>query len=316
MNATQRQRYRSAEKALFQAHGLAKEEHFVEIPSLGIRVRVQVAGKGTPLLFVHGGPNAGSTWAALVSLLPDFQCMLLDRPGCGLSEPLDVANLSASVLTHWITTILDTVLNHFGVRKAVLVGSSMGGYWTLRYTLSRPERVVGLVLEGCPALVEGMVVPAFMKSLTYPVLRWLIPRLPTTRSYARKMLRDIGHAAAVADGRISEPFIAWYVALVNDTDTMQHDVALINRVLVGGRMHPEYILKDADIQQVTIPTLWLWGEDDPFGDVDLGQRIHRGMSHSHFMGFPNSGHLPWLDASEEHAKAVRAFVLERDYAAS
>ncbi len=303
------QKYREAEDALFRCYGLEREEHFIPIDSLGIRVRAQVTGKGHPILFVHGGPNAGSTWAELASMLSDFQCILLDRPGCGLSEAPNGGLQSKKVLLDCIVAATDAVLDHFQQDKVTLVGSSFGGYWGLLYTLQRPKRIERLIQEGCPAMVEGMVIPDFMKTLTHPVLRWLIPKLPTSKSYSKKILKEIGHTYSVENGLMSDRFAEWYVSLTNHTDTMKNEVANINRILVGGKMHPDFVLSDSEIQRVTCPTLWLWGEDDPFGSVDLGRRLHSQMADSQFVSFPNSGHLPWLDQPKEHASKIAAFVL-------
>jgi pimeloyl-ACP methyl ester carboxylesterase len=61
---------------------------WLELPVLNTKVRVQEVGEGTPLLFLHGGPSAGTTFAALASHLLDLRCIVLDRPGCGLSPPI------------------------------------------------------------------------------------------------------------------------------------------------------------------------------------------------------------------------------------
>lgn len=308
MNPNKIKKFRAAEDALFRAYGLEREEHFIDIKPLGIRVRAQVMGKGHPILFVHGGPNAGSTWAELASMLSDFQCILLDRPGCGLSEAPAGGLRSKDALLKGIVATTDGVLDYFQYDKITLVGSSFGGYWALLYSLQRPERVERLIQEGCPAMVEGMAVPDFMKSMTYPVLRWLIPKLPTSRSYAKKIMKDIGHTYSVENGLLSDRFVDWYVSLSNYTDTMKNEVANINRVLAGGRMNPEFVLRDQEIQTIDCPTLWLWGEDDPFGGVDLGKRIHSAMKQSTFVSFKNSGHLPWLDQPKAHASMMARFI--------
>ena len=212
------QRYRAAENALFNAFSLDREEHFIEVKPLGLTVRAQVTGNGPPLVFVHGGPNAGSTWAELVSLLQDFRCILLDRPGCGLSEPFSGESYTKASLQSLIVSTLNSLLDFFELESAPLVGSSFGGYWALNYAIQRPERVDRLILEGCPAMVEGMAVPSFMKSMTRPILKWLIPKLPATRSYAQKILRDIGHTFSVEKQLIPESFIDWYVSLSNHTE--------------------------------------------------------------------------------------------------
>jgi len=308
VNTKRLKKYKAAEDALFHFYGVERVEHIIPIQPLGIRVRVQVVGEGPPLVFLHGGPNAGSTWAGLVSLLTGYQCILIDRPGCGLSEIPNGRKLTKLVLKDWILTTLDEILEHFQFDAVNLVGSSFGGYWVLQYALHRPERVRRMVQEGCPAMVEEMNVPDFMKTLTRPVLRWLIPRLPTSKSYSKKIFREIGHTDSVEHDKVDDVFIEWYVHLMNHTDTMKNDSRLINELLVEGRLNPHYVLPDREIQKLTVPTLWLWGEADPFGGVDIGKRIHSGMMASEFVSFKNSGHLPWLDDPQAHAEHIAAFV--------
>jgi pimeloyl-ACP methyl ester carboxylesterase len=60
-------------------------ERFVELKSPEVRLRVLEVGVGEPILFVHGGigPDA---WARLVRELRGFRCLVLDRPGSGLTR--------------------------------------------------------------------------------------------------------------------------------------------------------------------------------------------------------------------------------------
>ncbi len=308
MGSSKLNKYRQTEDALFGHYGINRVEHFIPISVLGIQVRVQIIGEGMPLIFIHGGPNAGSTWAELVSKLTGYQCILIDRPGCGLSEFPNGKRFSKVVLMDWILSTLDGILDHFQYEKVDLVGSSFGGYWALQYTLRRPDRIKHLILEGCPAMVEGMGVPGFMKALTRPVLKWIIPKLPTSYSYSLKIFKEIGHTYSVDHNRIDDIFVNWYVNLMNYTDTFKNDSRVINEMVTNGTMNPEYILTDNQIQKITVPTLWLWGEDDPFGGVELGKRIHAEMIKSEFIPFANSGHLPWLDEPELHAQKIRAFI--------
>lgn len=82
--------YRQAEERLWGSVDLRPVEHEVELARLGVRVRVQEVGAGEPVLYLHGGPNAGSTWAPLVAGTPGFRSLLVDRPGTGLSAPQPV----------------------------------------------------------------------------------------------------------------------------------------------------------------------------------------------------------------------------------
>ena len=54
--------YRQSEEVLLKEYSLQREEHFVPVDGYDLKVRVQEIGSGPSLLFIHGGPNAGSTW--------------------------------------------------------------------------------------------------------------------------------------------------------------------------------------------------------------------------------------------------------------
>lgn len=55
------QAYRKTERGLWHSLGARPSERFVELPRLGVQVRVQELGDGEPVLHLHGGPSAGTT---------------------------------------------------------------------------------------------------------------------------------------------------------------------------------------------------------------------------------------------------------------
>lgn len=79
-------RYRATERALFADAGIEPTEQWHDLAA-GTCVRVLEHGTGAPVLFLHGGPNAAATWAYVAAATRGVRCVLLDRPGCGLSEP-------------------------------------------------------------------------------------------------------------------------------------------------------------------------------------------------------------------------------------
>jgi hypothetical protein len=84
---SQAEKYRAAEARYWvEVAGGKPDERIVHLPRLDADVRVLELGSGPPLLFIHGGPNAGSTWAPLVGALSGFRCLVVDRPGCGMSS--------------------------------------------------------------------------------------------------------------------------------------------------------------------------------------------------------------------------------------
>ena len=81
-------RYLQAERRLWDSVGVETTELQLDLATVGCTVRAQETGSGPPVLFIHGGATAGASWAMLVSWLPDFRCIVIDRPGMGLSELL------------------------------------------------------------------------------------------------------------------------------------------------------------------------------------------------------------------------------------
>ena len=309
MNSNKLNRYRSSENALFRAYGLDPQEEVITIKKLDSRVRVQTIGSGPPLLFVHGAPNSGSTWVQLLPFFPSYKCILLDRPGCGLSEPISYKNISGiDDVTEIIVSVIDGILDHFNIESASFVPSSFGGYLVLMYTLQRPKRVNKLIFEGCPAMVEGSHLPPFLKIILAPVLKQIIPKLPTTKSFFRVILRKLGHGYSVDHKLIPDVFVDWYVSLFNNTNTQANDMSFAGKGFRAGKMKREFILHDAAIEKVSQPTLWLWGMDDPFGGIEIGKRLNLIMKNSSIFILDNSGHLPWIDKPEIQAVKINEFL--------
>jgi len=145
-------RYRQAEQALWKAQPLEPSERRVSLAS-GPTVRVQEVGDGPPVLFVHGSPNSGSTWVPMLGpVAPAYRCILVDRPGTGLSEPYAAGTLTSESLPGLADRFLSDVLDALDISRAHIVASSFGGYLSLRSAAAHPDDPDGR--GRCVALVE------------------------------------------------------------------------------------------------------------------------------------------------------------------
>ena len=127
MNPKKVDAYRKSEEVLLKQYHLEKEEHFIPVKEYEMKVRVQEIGSGLPILFIHGGPNAGTTWLELASLLPGTRRLVLDRPGCGLSEGISYRKLTLDELEELIVGVIYSELSYFKLEKTILLASSSGG---------------------------------------------------------------------------------------------------------------------------------------------------------------------------------------------
>jgi len=99
-------------------------------------------GKGNAIVLLHGFLENQTMWLDLVpALSKKFRVITLDLLGHGESGCLGYVHSMEDN-----AEVVRTVLSKVGIRKAIFVGHSMGGYVALAYAEMYPDKVKGLVL--------------------------------------------------------------------------------------------------------------------------------------------------------------------------
>src|SRR5437868_6828328 len=136
MKHSQEMQYRAAEQRLWTHFQVKPTERFLTLQRPRVHLRLIEVGEGNPILFLHGGPNAGSTWAPLAAHLQNFRCLILDRPGCGLSEAMSYSSVD---LRSVAVDVISSVLDALDLRQTSIIGSSIGGTWAFWFARACPE---------------------------------------------------------------------------------------------------------------------------------------------------------------------------------
>jgi len=101
---------------------------------------------GIPVVFLHGGPGAGSTPKHRRFFDPAaYRIVLYDQRGAGRSPPL--GELRDNTTPHLIDD-LERLRRHVGVERWLVFGGSWGSTLALAYAEAHPDRCLGLVLRG------------------------------------------------------------------------------------------------------------------------------------------------------------------------
>lgn len=292
---------REVETDFWRSYGLEPQEHFVNLESTNTRLRVQEVGKGHPVIFVHGTGGSGTYFAPLIGQLEGFRCLVLDRPGWGLSDPVDFTGRDYNQL---VVEILQTVLTEFDANRAHGVGGSVGDAWVLRLaqTESSMQRMVWL---GSTAL-EELGVPRFIKLLASP-FGALVARLGEREWVMRKQLTQIGHRTTLESGALDR-YIHWRAVEARETHFLRHERSMVKAMQRKGEWIPGIAVTDSDLRHISQPTLLVYGTKDPLGTVDLWQRKIDLMQHGRIAIIEDSGHLPWYDDAHGVAKIVQEFL--------
>ena len=99
-------------------------------------------GKGTAVVLLHGFLENKSMWKDLTPILPHKNRVItIDLLGHGATECFGYVHSMENN-----AEIVKAVLSHLLIRKAILVGHSMGGYVGLAFAELYPASVKGLVL--------------------------------------------------------------------------------------------------------------------------------------------------------------------------
>jgi pimeloyl-ACP methyl ester carboxylesterase len=298
------ERYRQAERALWGHYGLEPTERFIDLDSPRVRLRVVEVGSGEPILFVPGTAGTGPYWGALVRELKGFRCLMLDRPGWGLSSPADYSKYEYKTV---VADVLRATLDALGLERAHVAGASIGGVWPLRLAAAHPSRVGRIVLLGGGPLVPEILPPAFVRLLASPVGA-IIVRLPQKSGMARAMLRRAGHGASLDAGRIPDVFVDWRVALGRDTDSMRNERDMVRTLVSGRAFRPGVTFEDAELAAIGQPTLMVYGTADPVGTVEIWRRAMGVLPRGELQLVDGAGHLPWLDEPIQVAGRVSDFL--------
>ena len=108
----------------------------------------ETAGKvdGTPVLFLHGGPGAGSSAAHRRFFDPGhYRIVLFDQRGAGRSRPL--GELTDNTTQHLIADI-ERLRQLLRIERWIVFGGSWGSTLALAYAQAHPGRCLALVLRG------------------------------------------------------------------------------------------------------------------------------------------------------------------------
>lgn len=113
----------------------------------GHEVYVESVGRadGMPAVYLHGGPGSGCQPDHRRLFDPErFHAVLFDQRGAGRSRPK--GRREDNTLPHLIAD-METIREHFGITRWMIVGGSWGATLALAYAQAHPDRVSGIVLR-------------------------------------------------------------------------------------------------------------------------------------------------------------------------
>jgi len=266
----------------------------------GHRLVYRTAGAGPLLLLVHGMAGSALTWRHVMpSLAERFAVLAPDLLGQGESDK-PRGEYSLGVHANMLRDLMD-VLGH---ERATLVGQSLGGGVALQFAHQFPERCARMVLVDSGGF--GQEVTFYLRMLTLPGFEAAFPLLCTPR------LREAGNRIASWLGRIgvrSTPARqeVWrsYGSLADAASRHAFFRSLRGVIDFGGQaLSARGMLH----QMAQLPTLIVWGAQDPFIPVSQAIAAHEAIPGSRLEIFEGVGHYPHCEAPERFVELLVDFM--------
>jgi pimeloyl-ACP methyl ester carboxylesterase len=303
------ERFRAIETRFWASLGARPTEHTLKLRHSGTDVRVQELGNGPPVLFIHGATNGGSSWSQLAARLPGYRCLLLDRPGCGLSEAIPRNRNDAAGLARFGDSLAIDVLDALAIERASLVTTSFGGYFGLRAAAAHPARIDRVLEFGWPVGAPPGRVPMALRLTAIPGLARVMGLIPPNEPAVRSMLRNIGLKNALESGAFSREALDWYVSLLRDTPTLRNDLKSgPPPVSFRGAANRQVLLPPDLLTAVRAPVHFVWGEDDVFGGAEIARAFVPRISGATLDLMSGTGHAPWMDDLDRAVAAAETFL--------
>jgi pimeloyl-ACP methyl ester carboxylesterase len=266
-----------------------------------LRLWLEEAGSGDPILFIHGlGANCYS-WRHLAPRLARTHHVLsVDLKGFGRSDkPVDDAY---GVLDQAL--LLETLIKRKGLRHLTIVGHSLGGGVALALTghlnLTQPETVARLVL--LDSIAYRQPVPLFIEFLRTPVLAdvGLLATPPELEVYK-------GLFAAYADPqKITLETVRAYARPLYDPGGRQ---ALVKTA--QGIIPTNLSTLIARYRTIHQPTLLIWCSQDRVVPPWVGRRLARALPHAKLSLLRGCGHVPQEEVPAATLGLIKTFLEAR-----
>jgi len=264
-------------------------------------IEYTLAGKGIPVLFLHGGhSNCKETLSHKGFDRAQFQRITPSRPGYG-QTPLNGHQTPRQAATRIIE-----LLHALSLKKVVVYGISAGGPTAIALAATYPDRVHKLILAS--AVTKPWLDP---KEPTYKIAQWIFH--PRMEGFTWGMVRFF---SKIFPTLIAQSFYPQFSKRPKHP-LKKKDVQELIAALKHYRSNSGF-LNDIDQQpepealgQITCPTLIVHSKTDASVSFAHAEHAHEQIPHSTLLELDNEwGHLFWIGDDAEYARAkTRAFLL-------
>jgi 3-oxoadipate enol-lactonase len=256
----------------------------MQVADLGtVRLHYSDEGNGAPVVFVNSLMTDFRMWDRLVARLPaGYRIIRYDKRAHGLSSALPPPYRMDELVD-----ALARLLDHLGVRDAIIVGLSIGGLIAQGLAVARPDLVRALCLSNTGARIATAEV-------------WEA-RFAAVREGGLEAIVDATMERWFPPGFRSRPEAsAWRTMFLRQTP---------DAFLGCGKAISETDFTESTAR-LGVPVLGIGATHDGSTPAELLRATVASVAGGRFHLIEGAGHLPCIDAPDEYARVLSAFFAE------
>jgi pimeloyl-ACP methyl ester carboxylesterase len=246
----------------------------------GVEISLRRAGKGPPVLFLHGA-DGYSQWLPFFDALAEhYEVLVPEHPGFGASDDPPLIR-SVSDMAMFYLDFLETL----DLRGLHIVGHSLGGWIAAEILIRDQSRAKSLTLVSSAGIrVEG--VPSG------DIFIW----------NREELLRNVFYNQAYAD-----------IALSLQPTAEQLDTMLQNRFTATKLgWQPRWFNPDLEkwLHRIKLPSVIVWGEEDKVMPAAYAGLWRERLPKARLVMIKECGHVPQIEKMNETVGPLRDFLAE------
>lgn len=260
----------------------------------GVHTRVLQAGQGDPVVLLHGiGGHLEAYMHNIGPLSEHFRVIAYDMPGHGYSTTA-TADLELPDYVAHLAALLD-ILGHDVVN---LNGESLGGWVSMKFAVTHPDRTRRIVLN-TPGGTEAR--PEVMERLR--TLSQQAADDPTPERIRTRLEWLMADNATVTDELVESRRQIY--SREGFSESIRHIMCLQDP-----EIRHRNLVTDEQLASIAAPAMVVWTSNDPSGPAAQGMHIAETIPNGRFQFIDKAGHWPQWEQTDEFNRVVIGFLSE------
>jgi proline iminopeptidase len=262
---------------------------------------------GQPVVFLHGGPGAGSAPAHRRFFDPaHYRIVIFDQRGAGRSRPLGELEQNTTPL---LIDDMERLRRHLGIERWLVFGGSWGSTLAIAYAIEHPGRCVGLVLRGI-FLCRKSEIDWFLYGVrnlfpeAWSAFAGVIPaaeRDDLLHAYYQRLTHPdpAVHMPAAKAWSIYEGSCSTLLANPDTVAYFASDVVALGLARIEAHYftHDIFLPPDALLDNIErirdVPAVMVQGRYDAVCPIVTADDLHHAWPEAEYVIVPDAGHSAW-----------------------